>query len=243
MNNQTPNTISLVIPCYNEESSIPILIPKLLSTLNDLKKSFQVADFEVIVVDDGSTDSSYEKLGAFKQIKVVKNSGPRGYGSALKYGFLKTKYSWVCFMDMDNTYRPDDLKKFIEIKKENIDFIVGCRPFSSSGMPFTRALGNWIYRILAKFLFASNLKDVCSGYRFFKRDLIPEITSIPENGLNFSIFLSLWAISKDISVRQISIHYDSRQGLSKLSLFSDGISFLKVILLFKFRELYATKLS
>ncbi len=229
--------ISIVMPCYNEQEAIPSVIPRVLDCLSLLKTKKAISDFELIVVNDQSTDLSVEMLNSFDGVQVIHTRGEgRGYGKALKLGFLQAKGDWIGFLDVDNSYRPEDISLFVdEINQGNADFIMGQRYFSEQGMSLTRGLGNWLYVILAKVLYKSHLDDVCSGFRFFHRRHLEDVTAIPEQGLDFSIHLTLKMISQT-QIKPIPIQYDPRLGESKLSVLSDGWAFLKVLISLKIRS-------
>lgn len=237
-------SLSIVMPCYNEEQAIPSLMPRVLNSLENLKKTSKIQDYELIVVNDSSTDKSEELLKEFEKIHLVSAQGPRGYGAALKAGFQNAKGDWVGFFDVDNSYRPEDLGRFVEEAKEGrSDFIMGARGLNEKGMSATRGLGNWTYQFLAKTIYKSYLTDVCSGYRLFHRRHLREIFSIPENGLDFSIHLTLMMLMNKVFIKQIPIQYDARIGDSKLSLIKDGLGFAKVLLTLKMRRSRAFKHS
>lgn len=232
------------MPCFNEEAAIPLVLPRLIDSLNQLVRCQRISQYEVIVVNDQSTDNSLALLQQFEQIKIVQTEKcPRGYGRALKRGFTQASGDWIGFLDVDNSYRPEDLPSFIdEIEKGSSFFIMGARDFSELGMSWVRGLGNWSYKVLAQKLYGSSLKDVCSGYRFFHKKHLDDVLSVPEEGLDFSIHLTLKMLSRT-SIVQIPIQYDPRLGKSKLSVIRDGLAFLKVLLFFRLRNLGALKHS
>lgn len=239
-------SLSIIMPCFNEQEAIPEVLPRTIKSLKSLKEKRRIGDFEVIVVNDKSTDQSVELIqGFFPDVKLVHTTGKvRGYGLALKEGFKKAKSDWIGFLDMDNSYRPEDLSLFIdEIEKGKSDFIMGQRSWAEQGMSFTRGLGNWLYVVLSRFFYKSSLTDVCSGYRLFHKRHLHEILNINEDGLNFSIQLTLEMISQKQFISPIPIQYDERLGTSKLSVLNDGWAFLKVILTAKFRHGRAFKHS
>lgn len=243
--NQPIEKMSIVMPCYNEEEAIPSVMPRLIDSLENLKRANELRDYELIVVNDQSTDSSVELLENFSQIKVLHTTGDgRGYGKALKVGFSHVSGDWVAFLDIDNSYRPEDLPRFLKEAKEGCsDFIMGTRAFSEKGMSFTRGAGNWVYMCLAKLLYRSQLKDVCSGYRLFHKKYLSDILEIKEDGLDFSIYLTLKMLMDKVNISQIPIQYDERMGPSKLSVIFDGVAFLKVLLTLKLRQANAYKHS
>ena len=238
---QKQKSVSVVMPCFNEQESIPTLIPRVLGSLAQLKQNHRIDDYELIVVNDQSTDESVSLLKTFHEVKLCHTQGEsRGYGRALKTGFYQSQGQWIVFLDMDNSYRPEDLCLFIdEMDRGGSDFIMGVRAFDEKGMSFVRGFGNWVYVLLSKILYGSTLRDVCSGYRFFHRNHLDEILDIPEDGLNFSIHLTLKMIVRNVLIRQVPIHYDKRLGLSKLSVVHDGLAFIKVLLTLKKRHIHA----
>lgn len=227
--------LSLVMPCFNEQEAIPVVLPRVLHTMNSLKQKKSIKEFEVIVVNDQSTDHSLQRLSEFQEIKVVNTiDQPRGYGSALKEGFTQSKGDWLVFMDVDNSYRPEDLRLFVEeINKGQFQFIMGQRPLREKGMSFIRGLGNWFYGFVAGFMYSSPVNDVCCGYRAFHRRHLPDVVTVPEQGLDFSIHLTMKMIVNQIQFKPVRIQYDPRVGESKLSVVKDGLAFLKVLLLVK----------
>lgn len=243
--NSILKNISVVMPCYNEQQAIPTIIPRLLDSLEKLKNKNMIGEFELIVVNDKSTDNSARLLTKYPEVKVMHTPGEnRGYGLALKHGFSEAKSQWIAFLDVDNSYRPEDLEILIkEVESSNSDFIMGSRPFSDVGMTFTRGAGNWLYMFLAKVLYGSHLDDVCTGFRLFHRRHLNDVLQIPEDGLDFSIFLTLKMLVNKVSIRQIPIQYDVRMGDSKLSVVQDGVAFLKVLLTLKVRRLRGLKHS
>ncbi len=240
---QAKKDISIIIPCFNEEESIPVVIPRMLDALDQLKKSQRIDEYELIVVNDKSTDRSVFLLEDYEKVKLYHTEeGPRGYGRALKTGFRRARGQWIGFLDMDNSYRPEDIFLFIdEMDRGDSDFIMGVRFFKDKGMSFIRGAGNWFYMFLARIFYGSSLCDVCSGYRFFHRNHLKSILNISENGLNFSIYLTLKMLVQNVFIRQVPIHYDERLGLSKLSVVWDGLSFLKVFFTMRKRYIHAVE--
>ena len=236
-------TISMVMPCFNEEESIPVVIPRMLDSLDRLKNDQKIEDYELIVIDDKSTDRSVALLRGYgEKVRIfhTEKNISRGYGLALKTGFSQAKGQWIGFLDMDNSYRPEDISLFIEeMDRGDSDFIMGVRLFNDKGMSFVRGFGNWFYMLLAKIFYKSSLRDVCSGYRFFHRNHLKNVLNISEDGLNFSIHLTLKMIIQNVFIKQVPIHYDERLGFSKLSVVWDGLSFLKVFLTVRRRYVHA----
>ena len=100
------NKLSIVIPAYNEEEGI-------VETLKQLISSFP--DSEIIVVDDGSTDSTVEYVTNFETVNLIKHEFNRGYGSAIKTGMQSATRDYITWFDADNEHNAENLKNMVEI--------------------------------------------------------------------------------------------------------------------------------
>lgn len=138
--------ISVVIPAYNEEENIPILYEKLKRVLENLGE-----DYEIIFVDDGSTDRTYEVLKEIaqrdKKVKVIRFRRNFGQTSALYAGFEHAKGDVIITMDADLQNDPEDIPRLLEKMKEGYDIVSGWRkerkdPFLSRRLP--SMIANWI---------------------------------------------------------------------------------------------------
>lgn len=204
--------VSIVIPCYNEEDYIETTLKKVLgSDTNGINK-------EIIVVNDGSTDKTGEKLDEIKNklnIKVIhKKNG--GKGSALKTGFIETKGDFVIVQDADLEYDPGDypllLKPLIE---NNADVVYGSRLVTAAPH---RVLYYWHYvinKLLTTFsnIFTNlNLTDMETGYKVFKGDLIRKIAPKLESkrfGFEPEITARISKV-KGIKIYEVGISYSGR---------------------------------
>ena len=138
--------ISVVIPAYNEEENIPILYEKLKKVLENLGE-----DYEIIFVDDGSTDRTYEILKEIaqknKKVKVIRFRRNFGQTAAMYAGFEHAKGDVIITMDADLQNDPEDIPKLLEKMKEGYDIVSGWRkdrkdPFLSRKLP--SMIANWI---------------------------------------------------------------------------------------------------
>ena len=138
--------ISVVIPAYNEEENIPILYEKLKKVLDSLGE-----DYEIIFVDDGSTDRTYEVLKGIaqkdKKVKVIRFRRNFGQTAAMYAGFEHAKGDIIITMDADLQNDPEDIPRLLEKMKEGYDIVSGWRkdrkdPFLSRKLP--SMIANWI---------------------------------------------------------------------------------------------------
>ena len=216
-------TISIVIPCYNEEEGVRHLISK-MPTLVD----------EVIIVDNDSTDNTAQvakEMGA-----TVVEEKIKGYGRAYKCGFRHAQGDVIITMDGDGTYPPESIALLLYILfEEDVDFISARRWRSRSQKDKSpiRMLGNFILSTAMAVLFFCYVIDSQSGMWVFKRDILPKM-NLTSNGMALSEEIKIEAFSdKNILALEIPIYYGERIGKSKLNLWRDGFS--NLFFLFKKR--------
>ncbi len=216
------HTVSVVIPCYNEEEGIQV-------TLADMP---DVVD-EVIVVDNNCTDRTAE-VAAAMGAKVVCESKP-GYGAAYKAGFRAASGDIIVTMDGDATYPRAFIPVLLDVLiEENLDFISCDRTghkADEANSPL-RVLGNFVLNLTMFALFFVWLKDSQSGMWVFRRSILPEL-ELTSDEMAFSEELKIEAFSKrNLRARELPIYYKARIGESKLNLWRDGFANL----LFLFRK-------
>ena len=229
-------SISLIFPCHNEERAIPQVLPQAISIQRELLEQKKVKDFEILIVNDGSTDRSLEKLKPYsKEIQIIKLAQREGYGSALKKGIKKAKGDWIAFCDLDNSCDPKELELLVNLSRASSQPIVwGNRLNKKSQMPKIRKIGNELYRMAFLCLSFRLVFDACSGFRLFKKQtFIPQLYAFP-NDLSFSIALTAYCVRKQIPFSTVPISYKKRLGKSKLHAFKDGWIFLFQLINFLF---------
>ena len=220
--------ISLVFPCHNEETAIPKVIPKALKARQKLREKNQIKDMEIIVVNDGSTDTSFLKLKEFeKDIKIISLQKKEGYGSALQKAFQQAQGDWLAFCDLDNTCDPLDLSLLIDLAyNQSFSIVWGNRLNKKSQISFVRKFGNQLYQLAFFILAFKKVPDPCSGFRLFKKSMfLPKLYTFPKD-LSFSLALTSYCVRHKIAFQAIEISYKNRLGQSKLQLFKDGWNFL-----------------
>ncbi len=220
------SSLSVVIPCYNEEDSVAFV----LSRLNELRFRPNL-DLQVIAVDDGSSDQTVQKLAAFPWVEIIRHEKTMGYGAALKSGFKKARGEHIAFFDMDSTYDPRDLESCLVLaERGRFDIVYGVRPFwGQSGMPLIRALGNFCFSKLVRALFGAGVDDIATGFRVFRRERLPEVLQLGEKKFDFGFSFTIWTLKKRWSIGQTPIRYTQRVGESKLNALKDGFIFFRVV--------------
>ena len=161
--------ISIIVPCYNEEKTIKIILQK-ISIIKKLSK-----DIEVIVVDDASTDNSKNIINENNNLFdiFIENKNNRGKGYSVKKALEVSKGEYIIFQDADLEYEPSDLVKFFNlIEKFDPDLIIGSR-FNYSDYTrshnFLNKMGNYLITTLFNILYNTTFTDIYSCYACFKK--------------------------------------------------------------------------
>lgn len=171
--------VSVIMPVYNEEKCIYSSILETTRTLNSLGY-----DYEIIVVDDGSTDHTYQE--AIKasleldKVKVVKSISNRGKGWVLKHGFQFAKGDFVVFLDGDLDLHPRRIETFFEImRKTDSDVVIGSKrhPLSIVNYPLTRRMLSFFYHLTVGILFRLFITDTQVGIKLWKHEVLEKIFS------------------------------------------------------------------
>ncbi len=165
--------ISVVIPSYNEEKNLEKgVLEEVGSYLNSCKTSF-----EVIIVDDGSSDKSVEIIEKFllknNNFKLIQNSHG-GKANAVMTGMLKASYDIVLFTDMDQATPIKEIEKFIPKFNEGFDIVIGSR-HGRKGAPLLRKLSAWGFSLLRGIILGLPFKDTQCGFKAFSKIAVEKI--------------------------------------------------------------------
>lgn len=165
------------MPCHNEAECIKSSIEKTVSTVKKFCESF-----EVVLIDDGSTDSTFEGIKAcaakYDNIKIVRLGENRGKGHALRKGFQVAKGRYICFLDGDLDIHPKFISTFMEcMRDENADVVIGSKrhPGSVVNYPLKRKIFSFFYQRFVKLLFGLSIKDSQVGLKIFKKEVLDEV--------------------------------------------------------------------
>jgi len=224
--------LAIVIPAYNEEACIGATVERCLEARNAILQSTPVDAVDIIVVSDGSTDQTEQIARSYEpEVRVVAFPENRGYGAALKKGFSVTDAELLGFLDADGTCDPFQFVTLVNgLLEDGADICVGSRMGPGSKMPFVRRVGNVAYRLLINVLGSTRITDAASGMRVLRRTSLQHLNPLPD-GLNFTPAMTCRAVMDPaLRITERPIPYEERVGRSKLSIFRDGIRFLKSIL-------------
>lgn len=216
-------SISVVIPCHNEEEGIAI-------TLADMPPLVD----EVVVIDNNCTDRTAEVAARYKALVVCETR--KGYGAAYKAGLRKASGDVIIAMDGDATYPRSFITVLLEIMlEEDWDFITCDRTGhrEKGAGTLLRILGNSILNWTMFALYFIHLRDSQSGMWVFKRRILPRL-NLTSDGMSFSEELKIEAFGKkNLRCTELPIYYRARVGESKLNMWKDG--FTNFVFLFRKR--------
>jgi len=206
-------SLSVFFPAYNDAPSLPDLLSKTFRVLQE-----QVADFEVIVIDDGSRDKTAEVLEQLEKahrpwLRVVTHAENRGYGGALRSGFGAATKEWVFYTDGDGQYDPGELPRLLEATGPSTGMVNGYKLERHD--PAHRIWIGMIYNFCARLLFRIRIRDIDCDYRLIRRALLDEIRLNSTSGticveLVRKVELSGWEVL-EVGVH----HYPRRYGRSQ----------------------------
>ena len=208
--------ISIIIPALNEERAIGETVRKIQDVLNSTKRRF-----EVIVVDDGSTDDTSKKAeeaGA----RVIKHPTNAGYGSALLSGIAGARYELIGMMDGDGSYLPEDFLKLLEFS-DDFDMVIGARTGVHYRGSFLKTPAREAFHWLAQYITGEKIPDVNSGMRVFKKGVMEKITHIVCRGFSFSTTMTLNLLWGGCFVKFVPISYHKRVGRSHVRYLRDTL--------------------
>jgi len=217
-------SLSVIIPAYNEEKAIK-------ETISGLKKELKKLDldYEIIVINDASTDKTKKILEKNKEIKLINHPHNRGYGASLKTGIKESKNEWILIIDADGTYPIESIPELIKYSLD-YDMVVGARTKKSVKIPLVRKPAKWMLNKLANCLCSTKIPDLNSGLRIMRKGLVKKFISILPNGFSFTTTITLAALTNDYSVKYIPINYERRIGKSKIKPIKDTLNFFQLII-------------
>ena len=205
----TDATVTVVIPAYNERDGIG-------PTVTEVRRVLEASGhaFEVLVVDDGSTDGTGQAASAAGAV-VVRLAENRGYGDALKTGIVRSHGDLVVIIDGDGTYPPDAIPALLD-QASDADMVVGARSNRDVSVPHHRRPAKQLLTWLASYLAATRIPDLNSGLRVLKRSVLGQFMHLLPSGFSFTTTITLAMLCTGHRVVYVPVSCRPRVGSSKL---------------------------
>ena len=220
-------SVSIVMPCLNEEDTVGICVDK---AVRWLERSGTPG--EVVVIDNGSTDRSVE-IATSAGARVI-HERRRGYGQAYLRGFEEARGDYIVMGDSDDTYDFSDLSGLLEPLDRGADMVLGNRfsgGIARGAMPWThRHIGSPIINFVIRLFFGTRIGDSQSGLRAFRREAAQQM-GLRSSGMELASEMIVSASRAGMIIAEVPAPYALRRGESKLNTVRDGWRHLRFLLL------------
>lgn len=210
---------SIIIPAYNEEAGLPVVLEKVFEVIN--------STFEVVVVDDGSSDRTREEAERYPCVLVCHEAN-RGKGEAMRTGIRHARGENIVFIDADGTYPVEAILE-IAAALEEYDMVVASRATGRNNIPAFNRIGNATLRHTIRQLYGFRANDPLTGLYGLKKSHLEKMT-LHSGGFGIESEIALKAASQGLQIKDIPITYQERIGEAKLNGLQDGYRILRTIL-------------
>lgn len=218
---------SVVIPCFNEALGVNKTLNEIFDVFNSQK------DFEVIIIDDGSTDETLAQLHKIAlerpRLKILQNNTNKGYGASLKKGILAAKGDFVVITDADGTYPSEEIPNLLDLL-ETCDMSVGARIGPDVNIPLIRRPAKWVLLCYARWMARADIKDLNSGLRAFRKADALQFFHLLPQGFSFTSTITLAMHIDGLNVIYHPIDYRKRLGKSSIRPIHDTLAFFTLVL-------------
>ncbi len=212
--------VSVVLPVFNEAGHVMTEIERISAALDASPYTY-----EIIVVDDGSTDGSTEQLAERTDIRLIRLSRNQGSGTARKIGTKVALGRVIAWTDADLTYPNERIPEFVK-ELERADQVVGARTSEQGTHRFARVPMKWFIRKLASYLVDQKIPDLNSGLRVFRADVARQYLHLLPPGFSCVTTITMAFLSNGYSITYVPIDYAARAGHSKFHWWRDTRRYL-----------------
>lgn len=216
---RTP-TVSVILPVYNEVGHLEAEVARVRAGLDASEFTY-----EILVVDDGSTDGSAELARELEGVRLVQFGQNRGSGAVRRAGTQLARGDVVVWTDVDMTYPNDRIPELVRALGDH-DQVVGARTSEKGTYRLVRTPAKWVLRQLAIRLARQDIPDLNSGFRAFRRDVAGQFLHQLPDGFSCVTTITLSFLTNGYSVAYIPIEYAARAGESKFHWRTDTRKYL-----------------
>ncbi|HPA25383.1 MAG TPA: glycosyltransferase family 2 protein [bacterium] len=222
--------LSILIPVFNEAETIKSVISGLQNELLNLN----LTNYEILVINDCSTDATAEILKTIENIKIITQPYNKGYGAALKTGAKQAVYDWLMFYDADGQHKPEYLKDFLPYT-QNFDLVSGER-IGYKG-PWIRQPGKRFINWLVKYLFKIKINDVNCGFRLVKKHEFLRFSHLFPDGFSISTTTVFAFLKEKLNIKFVPLTINKRAGGK--SMVKPRQAFVYLMLIFRLVMLFS----
>ena len=216
--------VSIVLPVHNEAGHLQAEIDRIVEAMNASEYSW-----ELILVDDGSSDGSCDLAQADGRARVIVTGRNRGTGTARRIGTEAARGRVVVWSDADMTYPNHEIPQLVDALGD-ADHVVGARTSEQGTLKLFRVPAKWLIRRLAQYLTKTEIPDLNTGFRAFRRDVALQYTHQLPPGFSCVTTITMAFLMNGYQVRFVPIEYRARAGESKFHWWRDTRSYgLQVI--------------
>jgi glycosyltransferase involved in cell wall biosynthesis len=214
-----------VLPCYNERNHVEQEIKRIRAALEAAGMSY-----ELICVDDGSTDGTRDVLAAIPAIRTILFPRNQGSGTARRIGTQEARGRVVVWTDADMTYPNELIPELVRELDDGYDQVVGARRTEEGTLKFFRVPAKWAIRRLASYLTNTPIPDLNSGLRAFKREVAKPYLRLLPAGFSCVTTITLAFLSNGHPIKYVPIDYFKRAGRSKFHPLKDAYNYIIQVL-------------
>jgi glycosyltransferase involved in cell wall biosynthesis len=207
--------VSIVLPVHDEAGHLGAEIDRICKAMNGSAYSW-----ELLVVDDGSTDGSAEIGRGRDHVRVLRSARNRGAGRSRRDGTEAARGRVIVWSDADMTYPNDRIPWLVE-QLGSSDQIVGARTSERGTLRLVRVPAKWVIRRLATYLTRTKIPDLNSGFRAFRRDVGRQFVHQLPDGFSCVTTMTMTFLMNGYEVTYVPIDYRERAGRSKFHWWAD----------------------
>jgi len=199
--------LSIFFPAYNEEDNIALMVKDALKIAPQVSE-----DFEIIVIDDGSSDRTAQVVREiakeFPQVRLVSHDKNRGYGAALKTGMDSATKDYIFYCDSDNQFDLSELPRLVDLIDE-ADLVIGYRLNRQD--PWMRIVMARVYNLLVSIIFGLRVKDVDCGFKLFRRRILDQLPlTLRSKGYLLETALLVRSQKAGLRIKEVGVRHRHR---------------------------------